>query len=228
MKTLSNVILLTSDTPRARSYVDQLNNNKMKFGFVVIVKNSFVKNTFSETNLFTNNVHLETLLKKTHTNYKILETDEVNSLQVFIELKNMKNKIIVFGGPPGVIIKENLLNLGHRFLHIHPGKLPTYKGSTTIYYSLLREKKVYATAIFLEQKIDAGPIIKEMEFDVPDDCTDIDNAYEPYVRGFLLTEVLKNKSILNSPNILQQSKKGVDFFVIHPLLKHLAILSNNK
>ena len=35
-----------------------------------------------------------------------------------------------------------------RYLHMHPGKLPIERGSTTIYYSILKRKKINCYSIF--------------------------------------------------------------------------------
>ena len=41
------------------------------------------------------------------------------------------------------------LNIEKKFLHVHGGYLPDYKGSTTNYYSLINENTIGASAIFL-------------------------------------------------------------------------------
>ena len=48
-----------------------------------------------------------------------------------------------------VLLKEKILDTGKKFLHIHGGYLPDYKGSTTNYYSLINENTIGASAIFL-------------------------------------------------------------------------------
>ena len=59
-------------------------------------------------------------------------------------LKNSKSKLFLvslYPGKKGVIKDQSLLKKKF-FLHSHSGKLPEYKGSTTIYYSLLKEKNL--------------------------------------------------------------------------------------
>ena len=50
-------------------------------------------------------------------------------------------------------------------MHVHSGKLPEYRGSTTLYYSLLEKNKVAASAIMINEGIDTGDIVYFKEFD---------------------------------------------------------------
>ena len=55
------------------------------------------------------------------------------------KLKEAGPEIIIYSGYGGVILKEKVLSQGKKFLHVHGGFLPQYKGSTTNYYSILNE-----------------------------------------------------------------------------------------
>ena len=64
------------------------------------------------------------------------------------------------------------------FIHCHPGKLPQYKGSTTIYYSILRENKIYCSAIVLNKNIDEGDVLFTEKFPIPNNIFSIDKNYD--------------------------------------------------
>ena len=51
-----------------------------------------------------------------------------------------------------------------KFLHIHGGYVPAFKGSTTNYYSLLAEGQLGASAIFLTEDLDSGPKLHRQKF----------------------------------------------------------------
>jgi methionyl-tRNA formyltransferase len=151
---------------------------------------------------------------------QILDKKSINDLEEIV--KNLNSNIIIFSGKGGEIVKPNILR-HNRFLHIHPGKLPQYRGSTTLYYSLLKELKCYATAFFLEEKIDAGNIIKNIQFDILD--IDFDYLYDPFIRTYLLIDVLKNENI----KTYKQSNNGAkEYYIIHPVLKKIAQLKKEK
>ena len=46
--------------------------------------------------------------------------------------------IIIYSGVGGQIVSKDTLALGPQFLHMHSGWLPEFRGSTTIYYAMLR------------------------------------------------------------------------------------------
>lgn len=152
-------------------------------------------------------------------NAKIIEKESINSMEE--EIKDIKTDFFIFCGKGGEIVKENILKL-NRFLHIHPGKLPSYRGSTTIYYSLLKESKCFASAFFLDTKIDTGNIIKQMEFDIVN--IDFDYLYDPLIRSFLLIDVLKNSDL----EAYKQTDESKEYYIIHPVLKKLALLKKER
>ncbi len=148
-------------------------------------------------------------------NAQIIEKESINNMEK--EIQNIQTDFFVFCGKGGEIVQERILKL-NKFLHIHPGKLPSYRGSTTLYYSLLKESKCFASAFFLDVKIDAGNIIKQMEFDILD--IDFDYLYDPFIRSFLLIDVLKNSDLTAH----KQRENSKEYYIIHPVLKKLALL----
>ena len=119
--------------------------------------------------------------------------------------------------------------INKKFIHIHSGKLPRFNGSTTFYYEILEKKSISFSAIFLNRKIDRGRIIKQRQYKINQLIkSNLDHIYDPYLRFKFINEVImefKKKGYLSSRH---QKKVGNNiYFVIHPLLKHIAILSKN-
>jgi len=109
----------------------------------------------------------------------------------------------------------------------HAGALPNYRGSTTIYYSILQEQNCAASAILLANDIDTGPIVASKTYPAPPTNIDIDYIYDSAIRADLLVTVLNNYAEhgeLPTP-IHQEIEEGQDYYIIHPVLKHLAMLS---
>ena len=103
-----------------------------------------------------------------------------------------------------------------------------YRGSTTAYYSYLNEQKFGATAIILSEGIDEGKIIFQKEFGMPSSKVDIDYIFEPWMRSEVLIDALR---VLNSDNCIfrEQDKENAEtYFIIHPVLKHIALLKMEK
>ena len=126
------------------------------------------------------------------------------------------------------MLKDKILDAGKKFLHIHGGYLPDYKGSTTNYYSLIDENTIGASAIFLTKEIDCGPILLRKKFSPPKDRTEIDHNSDSEARAKVLIECLQN--YVNSGSWeyeLENNHGGETFYIIHPVLKHLAILSKS-
>lgn len=163
-------------------------------------------------------VSLDTLLE--FFKAEIFQETSINQLEKHV--KSLESNIVIFSGKGGEIVHENILQY-KKFLHVHPGKLPSYRGSTTIYYSLLQESRCYATAFFLEKSIDTGNIIKEMEFDILD--MDFDYLYDPFIRSYLLVDVLKNNQF---EAFIQASNNQKEYYIIHPVLKKLALIKKDK
>ena len=93
-----------------------------------------------------------------------------------------------------------------------------------MYYSLLEENKVAASAIMINEGIDTGDIVYFKEFDFNFDPELIDLIFDPLLRAVVLIDAIKLLSSKNKKPIVQEGIDGEDYYIIHPLLKHLAIL----
>jgi methionyl-tRNA formyltransferase len=159
------------------------------------------------------------------TQLTIVQADDVNAPAAVEAVAALAQTYVIFSGPGGAIVKHPLFQTGKRFLHVHPGRVPEFRGSTTIYYSLLAEARVEATAFFLEEEIDTGPVVGTASFAPPQDRTEVDRTYDSEVRATLLVSVLRDYQakgrFVESPQLRTDART---YYIIHPVLKHLAIL----
>lgn len=157
--------------------------------------------------------------------YRALDTLAPNAGVVIEAVAELDQELLVYSGPGGVILDGDLLTAGPRFLHVHAGELPDYRGSTTVYYSLLAEGTCGATAFLMNENVDEGPIVARESYPPPEDPETLDLYYDPWIRARLLSTVLKDyRKSGTLPERPQRTDQGGTYFIIHPVLKHLAML----
>jgi len=147
-------------------------------------------------------------------------TADVNSEQFINFLSEFNHTVVIYSGIGGTILRQPLLSIGKKFLHVHGGYAPNYRGSTAFYYSLLKEGTLAATALWLECEIDAGPILGRKKY-LAIDGIDIDTILDPCVRASLLLDIMKIRKKTGSyPKGFKDNRNAFTYFVIHPLLKY--------
>lgn|GEM_PF-1934382 len=148
---------------------------------------------------------------------------DVNNPDIVAAIADAPGDTIVYFGLGGVILGKALLGCGKRFLHIHGGYAPRYRGSTAFYYSLLRERSMGATALWLGNRIDAGPVLARRRYPPPKGV-DIDRVGDPMIRAHLLSEVLRGRRDTGAfADAFRDDAGATTYHVIHPVLKHLAL-----
>jgi len=157
----------------------------------------------------------------------VVSTGSANDPQVHAAIDQCESAQIIFTG--GGILSKKTLSRGKSFIHAHPGYLPEFRGSTCFYYSLLTDLSLAATVFFMEEKIDTGQIIARQRFRMNYQVEKsqplfVDYILDPYIRAETLKKAL-----------VQYIKKGLfeqkpqplaarpAYYVMHPLLRHLAI-----
>ena len=158
---------------------------------------------------------------------------KIDAICMLMEIDNYKENCNKYFG---LVINDNniecdyrykaILSLEKKFLHVHGGYLPEYKGSTTFYYSILQEKYVVYSAIFLSEKIDSGPILLRKKFPIPINSEDFDHIEDPKMRAALLIEVLLR--FIETGRWEEEQIINIEtpyYFIIHPVLKNLAIVA---
>lgn len=237
---LKEFALLASDTTRTKAYLQvMIHENRLPEKCIVysddIMKmqaeaESYVEDDKNkEIQYFDINLPILYTLSKSEIPYIVVENKDINSDQMYKILEESEQKYYIYSGYGGYILKQHLFHLNKKFLHIHAGILPQYRGSTTAYYSFLQDRILGATAIFLNEGIDEGEVITKGEFEIPEDMIDIDYIYEPYIRARVLIKVINQYlcegGLIGTP---QKSDGAETYFIIHPVLKHLALLAIEK
>lgn len=154
-------------------------------------------------------------------------TDSINSEDIEAAIRARRPRLVIYSGRGGQIVGERLLQIGCPFLHIHSGWLPQYRGSTTLYFALLNADPPAASAIILDRHIDTGPLIARQTYPRPPAGMDIDQIYDQALRADLLVRLMMNYAAEGKlPTAIPQEESAADpYYVIHPVLKHLALLS---
>jgi len=154
-----------------------------------------------------------------------IEAENVNDAAVLAAVSEAGAGLVIYSGYGGQLVGSELLSLGPTFLHAHSGWLPDYRGSTTVYYSLLAGEGCGVSVIGLVPAIDQGPVMARRRYPAPPADVDIDFFYDSAIRADLMAEVIVNWQSVGNLDQVEVSDKGTDYYVVHPLLKHLALLS---
>lgn len=122
---MKNLGLIISQTERSLSYLKILRKIDIKLDVIIVYGNKF--ESLKKFNSFKSKIYY----------FKGKKISKLISNKIL----SLATKNFIVSPYPGEIIKdENLLKKKSLF-HVHPGKLPEYKGSTIIYYSILNKKK---------------------------------------------------------------------------------------
>lgn len=131
-------------------------------------------------------------------------------------------KVLIYSGLPKILLRQPILGAGMRFLHVHGGYVPYYRGATAFYFGLLETGRLGQSAIWLNEGIDTGPVIMRRWYDAAADLS-IDQVLDPVTRADLLATVLSHFESTGEFPAENDPADGEGHFVIHPVLKHLAI-----
>ena len=151
---------------------------------------------------------------------------DVNNPDLVKRLRDVQPRCVVYSGYGGQLVGSGVLGLGCDVLHLHAGWLPDFRGSTTVYYSWITEGRTAVTALFLDKDIDGGPIVARRHYPPPPPGIDVDLVYDSAIRADLLVRVLRDFAETCEWPRVEDNGSGTTYYVIHPVLKHLALLSN--
>ena len=76
----------------------------------------------------------------------------------------------------------------------------------------------------MDKTLDTGDVVFQKDFPKPDNIY-VDDIFDAHIRSETLIEVLKNQILENGKFTKQNPEEGETYFIIHPVLKHIAILS---
>ena len=207
-----NFSIIISNTKRSISYLKKLRLNNLTPNKIIYIDDK-KKNKISR------------LLDRKKFFFPLKKVKKFKSKFINKKIENyllkLNTKLIIYSGYPGVLIRNEKLLKMKKMLHSHPGKVPNYKGSTTIYYSLLKSNKIHCSSIFLNENLDNGQVIYVKEYPKPKQMKLINDTYDNYIRSQNLIHVLKNFSKLKIKN--QKKNNYKPYYVIHPVLRSFAI-----
>lgn len=153
------------------------------------------------------------------------DAEHINDPAILALVRAQNSQIVVYAGYGGQIVGEGLLAAIPAFLHMHCGLLPEYRGSTTVYFSWLRENACGVSAILMDAEIDTGPVILKKAFPPPPSGADVDLFYDNTMRAHVLIDCMKAVAETGSlPPPHAQPEGGGIYYVIHPVLKHIALM----
>ncbi|MDR2417245.1 MAG: hypothetical protein LBD15_03735 [Holosporales bacterium] len=218
--------IILSDSARARSYIQQLCAHSLFPKEILLMPGEW---TPPENVVSSEQVHFDVRkpVQETVKEYNLevipCQTQDINSEDTVKKIKDSSGKFVVLAGGGGQILKKEILSQGVPILHIHPGLVPQFKGSTTIYYSILAEGKVGASAFFVNEQIDEGPVILKREFDLPRGIN-LDYVFDPEIRGLTLIDAIKQLTMDMTVEKQIGGSNFLPYFIIHPVLKTIALL----
>ena len=238
MTLLNNVLMIAADTTRSKAYAYALSIAGIKIQRVLFMEK--MEPGRADGNIppscdsrVVNGVYLPDLKRsfidvceEVADSIDLINCDGIKDPQVEEYLQTFNPALVIYSGFGGEIVPARLLSMNIPFLHIHAGWLPDYRGSTTVYYSLLQDGLCGVSAILLDPKIDNGPIVAQHHYPPPPPGVDVDYLYDNAIRADLLVRVLSKWLIKhNFDDVKSQIHgEGETYYVIHPVLKHLALI----
>ena len=166
--------------------------------------------------------------------YKFVNEKKINNLLIYCKTKNINSSIInkklelykskfnIISTYPGEIVENSKL-LKKKLLHSHPGDLPMFKGSTTIYYTILSKKKICVTLFFMNKEIDGGKIVYKRYFNYPKNLNEIEKNFDNRIRALTLIEYLKSSKNYKFRKI---KKFILPYYIAHPIIRQIVLNKN--
>lgn len=149
-------------------------------------------------------------------------TADINSAEFVEFIRGTAQSIYLYSGSAGCILRPPLLReSGKRFIHAHGGDAPRYSGSTAFYYSLLERGDIGATTFWMDEGLDTGDVIGRIVAP-PHQDIEIDRIQDPVIRAEAFVWAI-NQPEYARPEV-QDHANRVTYHVIHPVLKHYALV----
>lgn len=247
---LTDIGMIAGDTSRSRAYLQALARNKLLPNYVLVLEQASeiplpgqldmsqsnrevervieTEECWSEAH-FDSTLPIKVLLSELGIPYEVSTSKDINEPSVISAIGRRTEKVFIYSGFGGALLRKDVLSLGKHFLHVHGGYLPDYKGSTTNYYSLIVENTLGASAIFLSEEIDCGPVLLRRKFPPPTNRQAIDHIFDAGARAKVLVETLQRFLMRGGWEFeLPANTGGETYYIIHPVLKHIAILDKSK
>lgn len=223
---VDNLGMILQECNRSKAYLQRLIKSDLFPAYVVLVRDpnhgksaQALNPPNLSNNLFDPYLSEEDSLRSASIRYDLAYGDSCDSPNAVDLVGKAAQEYFIFSGS-GII--KNLFDAKKELIHVHPGKLPEYRGSTCPLYSALQEDRWQVTAFLIKRGIDSGNIILSKEFPLPPKCIDSTRIYDPYTRSEALADVV-NKLYAEGKleSYPQDLSKGNDYYIIHPVLEYL-------
>lgn len=247
---LTDIAMVAGDTSRSRAYLQALARNELLPNYILLLEDSsekilpgqldqaqsdVLRNQSGENKECWSESHfnpaqpIKVIIDRLGLNYETVASKDINDSEVIDCLRQRSESVFIYSGFGGGLLRKEVLSIGKKFLHVHGGYLPDFKGSTTNYYSLLVDNTLGASSIFLNEKIDCGPILLREKFPAPRDRLKIDHVFDSGARAKVLVKTLQNYLKFRSWEFeFPDNIGGETYYIIHPVLKHIAILAQER
>ncbi len=205
----NNFSIILANTYRSKIYLKYFLKSKFRPSEIIFLDNG--KKNF-----------LNKLLKKFNIKIKRFNHSLIDNKKIVNYILNSKNFYFVYSGYPGYVIRNINLLSKKKILHAHPGRLPEYKGSTTIFYSILNSNKIYCSTMILDGKIDEGEKINQLQFKLT--CKDFKNFefFDSRIRITTLLDALKKIEKNRKFKKRKINKAYNNYYIAHPVIRYLA------
>ena len=236
---LEDTIILAAKTPRSNAYAQALSREGIKVKATILFsegitdkpgQSNYVPDIdWPESPVFLPDfsIPLKKSLSLVCDQVISVVAAHVNDRLVKNAISEIGPKLIIYSGYGSQIVDDEILSQKIPILHLHSGWLPDFRGSTTTYFHLLINGACGVSAILLAKEIDAGPIIARKKYPKPPFNIDIDYLYDSAIRADLLVNIIRHYGRMKAlpQETIQCSVEGNTYYIIHPVLKHIAMLS---
>lgn len=220
-------IILTTDE-RSKAYLQKIISNKISIDEIILMNEGAHSKDYSQECIneakkcgFDISKPTKETLNEHKMKFKEFNFNDINHIELIEYIRKKNFDFVIFTG--GGILRKGILSSGTKFVHFHPGIVPEYRGSTCFYYSMIKENNCGVTAFIMNEGLDTGDVIYQKIFEKPNHVF-IDDVYDSFIRSETMVDVLKNNQ-LEKKFKKQDQTSGNTFYIIHPVLKHISILS---
>ncbi|WP_235671874.1 formyltransferase family protein [Aeromonas veronii] len=231
MNPIKGIVLLCAHTARSVAYVQSLHNAGLVPAAVILygepagMPQSYRNLSPRVLPWFCPDLSITVEQSVLNAGWKLFKVEEreLDSEVLQRVITSLSPEVVVYSGYGGQLVPKSLLEQVP-VLHIHSGLLPRYRGSTTLYHELLEHGGCAASAILLTPTIDTGPVLATRTYPMPPVNMDVDYLYDSLIRADLLLAVLHHYLHEGElPPPMFQEVQLPAYYIIHPLLKHLAL-----
>ena len=225
-RTIENLGMIVQDKIRARAYIQGLLQAGYKPHAAIILEDKTsveggLETAPGEKRYFNPGRSFIETVRQENIPHELIPAKGFNDTHVISALRQAAEEYFVFSGSG--ILKTEIISTGKKLIHVHPGRLPEFRGSTTFVYSLLSEAQCTATGFFMNPQIDAGDIIISRDFRPPAADVDLSRIYDPYIRSQVLVDIARALAQQGALCGERQNAGGETYYVVHPVLRTLAV-----